>query len=369
MAKMANDVLERRIKKSEIKAKDIFGYECLCRKEDGLLACELKEEKEDIVFRFDIKDKKVFESLRDEEKENKLRFLQNVYRLKPLFALYNLSLDKNDIFYDSNFLPYVAMRDIREPGEQRNDSNFLEKYKEIAAGVLSNKYTYERIQTSGVGIVYNDKSTAFILGCATSEELCEKLRQRAENENIVNKKTKIRIDRKKYQYEKTIAISIILLLILAFVYTGYQTFFELPREKAVVHASRAYVMQDYVGCIDSLADVKIEQMDTYTKYILAVSYAKGEVLEKEELQNVISNISMYANEVELEYWIALGRSGYAQAEDMAKALSDDKLLIYAYMKEMNYLEANFQMNGEEKQNRLNELSNSITEIGKKYFEE
>lgn len=112
MAKMANDVLERRIKKSEIKAKDIFGYECLCRKEDGLLACELKEEKEDIVFRFDIKDKKAFESLRDEEKENKLRFLQNVYRLKPLFALYNLSLDKNDIFYDSNFLPYVAMRDI-----------------------------------------------------------------------------------------------------------------------------------------------------------------------------------------------------------------------------------------------------------------
>ena len=71
------------------------------------------------------------------------------------------------------------------------------------------------------------------------------------------------------------------MLILAFVYTGYQTFFELPREKAVVHASRAYVMQDYVGCIDSLADVKIEQMDTYTKYILAVSYAKGEVLEKE----------------------------------------------------------------------------------------
>lgn len=128
-------------------------------------------------------------------------------------------------------------------------------------------------------------------------------------------------------------------------------------------------MQDYVGCIDSLADVKIEQMDTYTKYILAVSYAKGEVLEKEELQNVISNISMYANEVELEYWIALGRSGYAQAEDMAKALSDDKLLIYAYMKEMNYLEANFQMNGEEKQNRINELSNSITEIGKKYIEE
>lgn len=121
-----------------------------------------------------------------------------------------------------------------------------------------------------------------------------------------------------------------------------------------------------MDCIDCLKRIKTEQMDTYTKYILAVSYAKTEAMEKEELNNVLDKLSIYSNEVELEYWIAIGRSAYDRAENMAQALSDDKLLIYAYMKELNYLEGNVTMDGEEKQNRMAQLSNSITEIGKKY---
>ena len=39
------------------------------------------------------------------------------------------------------------------------------------------------------------------------------------------------------------------------------------------------------------------------------------------------------------------------------------------MKELNYLEGNINMDGEEKQNRMNELGNAITEISSKYLEE
>ena len=134
-------------------------------------------------------------------------------------------------------------------------------------------------------------------------------------------------------------------------------------------ASRAYTVQNYVDCIDKLKNLKPEHMDTYTKYILASSYARSEALEKEELQNVLEKLSIYSNEAELGYWIAVGRGNHAQAENYAKALSDDKLLIYAYMKELDYLEGNITMDGEEKQSRMNELGNAITEIGKKYTEQ
>ena len=166
-----------------------------------------------------------------------------------------------------------------------------------------------------------------------------------------------------------IIAGVIGVLALLLIITGYLSLVVLPRNKAVIRASRAYTIENYVDCIDNLKNVKPEQMDTYTKYILAVSYARSEALEKEELTNVLDKLSIYSNEIELEYWIAIGRSDFERAENVSKALSDDKLLIYAYMKELNYLEGNVLMDGEEKQSRMNELSNAITEIGKKYTEE
>ena len=92
-------------------------------------------------------------------------------------------------------------------------------------------------------------------------------------------------------------------------------------------------------------------------------------MEKEELENVLERLSIYSSEIELEYWIAIGRSAYERAENIAMALSDDKLLIYAYMKELNNLEGNVTMDGAEKQKRVNFLSNEITAIGEKYITE
>ena len=65
-----------------------------------------------------------------------------------------------------------------------------------------------------------------------------------------------------------------------YLYMGYQTLVILPRDQAVIRASRAYTVQNYVECIDELQNMQTDQMDTYTKYILASSYARCEALEK-----------------------------------------------------------------------------------------
>ena len=122
-----------------------------------------------------------------------------------------------------------------------------------------------------------------------------------------------------------------------------------------------------LGTGKDLADYEVDRLDIETKYILAVSYARSESFKKEEISNIIDKLSQASSEQEMEYWIYLGRNQLAEAQNTALTLSDDKLLIYAYMKEIDAVENDIQMDGNTKQERLTQLQNSIESIGKKYI--
>ncbi len=62
----------------------------------------------------------------------------------------------------------------------------------------------------------------------------------------------------------------------------------------------------------------------------------------------------------------MGRLEVEKAENLAMALSDDKLLIYAYMKEYDLLENNTQIDGQDKKTRLDAIAKEIESLGKKY---
>lgn len=360
------DKLEIRKKKSEMRAENKFAYEYITREQTGLIPMELTEEEEELIFTFSLDGLQPYSALEDEETEYQYRFLENFYRLYLVWQDYDLLLSEDNLYYDANFMPCVAFRDIREADDVPQEEDFLEEYKKIAAGVLSRRFSYTQAQESGIEIVRKDKNAEFILEDTSLAEFYDEIRQRANEIYLDNKNNKVRLDKYKYRLRNKAIIITLAILSAIIIYMGYQTLIVLPRSRAVIQASRAYTVQDYVECIDRLRRIEPSQMDTYTKYILAVSYARGEALSREELENVVERISIYSNETLLEYWIAIGRSAYDRAENMAQALSDDKLLIYAYMKELNYLEGNVTMDGEEKQSRMTELGNAITQIGEKY---
>lgn len=360
------DKLEIRRKKSEMRAENKFAYEYITREQTGLIPMELTEEEEELIFTFSLDGLQPYSALGDEETEYQYRFLENIYRLYPVWQDYDLLLSEDNLYYDANFMPCVAFRDIREADDIPREEDFLEEYKKIAVGVLSRRFSYTQAQESGIEIVRKDKNAEFILEDTSLPEFYDEIRQRANEIYLDNKNNKVRLDKYKYRLRNRAIIITAAILTAIIIYMGYQTLVVLPRSRAVIQASRAYTVQDYVECIDRLRKIEPSQMDTYTKYILAVSYARGEALSREELENVVERISIYSNETLLEYWIAIGRSAYDRAENMAQALSDDKLLIYAYMKELNYLEGNVTMDGEEKQSRMTELGNAITQIGEKY---
>lgn len=360
------DKLEIRKKKSQIRAHNMFVYEYITRERTGLIPMELTEEEEELIFTFTLDGLQPYSALQEEEAEYRYRFLENFYRLYQVWQDYDLTFSEDNLYYDANFMPCVALRDIREADDIPQEELFLEEYKKITAGVLNRKFSYAQVQGSGIEIVRKDKKAEFVLEEMDLAGFHDVIRQQAEEIYLDNKNNKVRLDKYKYRIRNRVIMITAAVLMSIIVYTGYQTLVVLPRSRAVIQASKAYTVQDYVECIDRLRRIKPEQMDTYTKYILAVSYAKGEAFNREELQNVVDQISIYSNETLLEYWIAIGRSVYDRAENYAQALSDDKLLVYAYMKELNYLEGNVTMDGEEKQSRMTELGNAIVQIGDKY---
>ena len=71
-------------------------------------------------------------------------------------------------------------------------------------------------------------------------------------------------------------------------------------------------------------------------------------------------------ESKLDYWIYLGRSDTEQAADIALRLSDDQLLLYAYMKEKAITEENTELTGAEKSDKLNEITKKMEPLMEKY---
>lgn len=152
-------------------------------------------------------------------------------------------------------------------------------------------------------------------------------------------------------------------------FLGYEMLWEKPYQDAVIEANKSYLKINYSGVIEAFRDTDASRFSVYDKYILAYSYVQSENLTEEQKKNITSALSLETNEKVLDYWIALGRLDVSEAENIAQQVSDNDLLLYAYLKEKNMLEADTSVSGEEKASRLDELSNKIEQLSNVYQED
>lgn len=333
------------------------------------LPCTIADKDEDLVYSFTMDDVKSLSELKSEPLENQYQLLINMQKIYSLSTTYRFPFTEENMYYDENMLPLIAFRDVAKTKAQDLEKDFLHEYQCMAAGTLSKKYTWKQVKESGLEIIEKDKTLAPIKACATIEELTQLLRDKKEEYCQMIARTKIRVDKKKYQRGNVISRTLLAVFFVALLLTGYYTIFIVPMQRKIIDASNDYIVQDYVGCIDELASVQTNQMGKYTKYILAVCYTKVENFSQEEMKNVAEKLTISSNEKEFDYWISLGRLQFEQAQSIAKALSDDKLLVYAYLKEINALESNTTIDGTEKQSRLDALNQEMQTLGNEYLDE
>lgn len=353
-------------KKSEMVCKTTFDLGKLAAPIPSFLPVVYEEHLEEIAFTYDVRRMKPAGELMRESREKQYQFLINFERLEEVFENYRIPLTMDNLYYDENQIPMIKHRDLYGQGERADREEYLFLYKSFIGGILGKRFSVEQIQESGLEILRKERFFQEYAKAGEGSELAEILRAQKSLYEEKQKRSRVQVSRAGNRVRTVLSVAAPVLLAVCLGALLFESRYVIPFQESVIAASQAYISADYVGCIDSLKDVEPEAMDTSTKYILAVSYARSESLKREEIADIISKLSLYSSERELEYWISLGRMDMERAEDLAQSMSDDRLLLYAYMKELNQLESDTSMPGEEKRARMDTLEGNIKSLGEKY---
>ncbi|MBR5798739.1 MAG: hypothetical protein IKY23_01625 [Lachnospiraceae bacterium] len=360
--------LTETIKKSAMTAKGEQDLGKLKNPGSLFLSVNYQEEQEEIIFYYDIQEKNNYLNLRQEKKINKLRALLSIAELQTYFLKFHFSLAPENLFYDRNFMPYVKSRDLYERGVEGECETFVKEYKALVAAIMQKKYSFRDYLEGGDDLY---KKNRFLKGLgllSTPEEIVDYLKAEYETAEDISRNKKIEVNKNWYRMNSTCMLVAFAVIVAAVIGLSYLVFQLLPRKNALLDASSHYLEGNYVKVIDDLNGIDLKYMDKYQKYMLAVSYVKGENLTPEQKENVLETLSIDGEEKVKDYWIYLGRLNTVEAQNIAMQRSDNEMLLYAYMTEKAMLEKNTQITGEEKANRLSELENKIEELAKQYEE-
>ncbi len=361
---------EQLIRKSALTAEGRYEYMKLTDPRPQFLSCEFTEQKEDIRIVYDIERLKPYAEIRKEPEELRLVALIDALHLGGAADELKFSLDPDNLYYDRNHRIYVMERDLYSKEEtDQGSQRFLAMVKALAGSTLWKKYKYSDYINGGMDLLKKKKFLRPVYGAETKEELEAWLFSAYDGIVEEKRQKKIEVSKGSHYRRKWYAVLCTVLLLAVSAALGYLYIGERPLKQALIDASGAYLEMDYIKVIDTLADVDIDRLEQPQKYILAVSYIRGESLSADQKDNILSSMTLRGEDKLKDYWIHLGRLNVVEAQNIAMQRSDDELLLYAYMKEKSLLEANTEISGEEKSQMLSNLDGKIEPLQKKYATE
>lgn len=354
--------ITKRIRKANMSAQDRYDWGKMIFPQEKCLQSSYEEEKEELIFSYDTEGYKPFVQIKKERREEAMINLLDCGNLIEVCRNYKVELRPENLYYDIHNQVFVMYRDVYGKGEEFDEEEFLKQYKALTGFVLQDKYNYEDYYDGGMELLQKDKFLELIAKADTVEEIEKCLLEEYERLIAEHRETKIEIDKKKYKRKRTALAVTSILLVLALAFSGYELFWMKPYERAVIKAQRDYLKINYSGVIEDFEKTDMSRLSVYDKYILAYSYIQCENLTEEQKKNINSALSLDTNEKILDYWIALGRLEVSEAENIAQQVSDNDLLLYAYLKEKNMLETDTEISGSEKEERMEELDSKIERL-------
>lgn len=357
-----NNEQKKTVRKAELAAQNSYDWGRLVFSRKEFLESTYEEKKEEIIFTYDIEGYRSFERVKEERREQILINLMDCLNLMEVCKNYKISLKPENIYYDIHNHVAVMLRDVYGKGDIFKEEDFLNQYKALIGFALQDKYSFEDYYDGGIELLKKDKFLEKILQKNSGDEIRECLFEEYERILEERKTRKIEIDLGKYRKTKMMLRIVSGLFVLSAAFLGYCLIWERPYQKAVIEAEKNYLRLNYSGVIEAYVDVDVSRFSVYDKYILANSYIQSESLTEEQKKNIISALSLDTNEKVLDYWIAMGRLDTTEAENIAQQVSDNDLLLYAYLKEKNMLEVDTQIDGEEKSERLEKIEAQIEKL-------
>ena len=361
-AQQTENSIEIRVQKADMNARTVYDYRRLEQEDPLFIPCTVKEEKETLELRFDTKDMIPFSQIRQESRTRKLETLLQAAELERLYMHFDFSLQPDNLYYDRLGRVRAARRDIAGSEGQQRKQDFLKMYQALTGYVLEGTRKYEDYLSGGTEILKSREEFVRLMAPDTLDEERSLLAELYESTRDKEARTTRRVGRRGYRILTAYSVISAILLIVLAAACAYSFVWYIPRQNRVTAANDAYLQRDYISVIDSLRDFDIEDMDRPQKYILATAYIQGQSVDTfstADKETILSRITYQANETVLDYWISLGRLDVTRAEDLAMQMSDDQLLLYAYMQELDQVESSTELSGAEKSSRQAELMQEI----------
>lgn len=360
--------LEIRVQKADMEAKTIYDFKRLECGTSSMLPMTIEEEKETLLIRFNMDGMHSITEVQKMEKLQKLEILLQAAELEKDYMQFKFQLNPDNLYYDTLKRVKVKFRDIAIGLQEERKKQFLKLYQALIGYIMEGSRPYEDYLSGGKEILKGQKEIVELLSVETLEEENTLLKALYHNYKKKEELFTQKVDKKKYKRLNIYGIVISVLLAILLVAVSYGYFWRIPQQDKIVEANDAYLQKDYIMVIDSLKDFEIEQMGRAQKYILATAYIQGESVDSfstKDKEVILSKINYQSNESIFDYWIHLGRMEVKEAENLALQMSDDQLLLYAYLQELSQIEDNQEMVGEEKSSKKQDLMEKVEELADK----
>ena len=247
-----------------------------------------------------------------------------------------------------------------------DEGEFYRQYISLIGCTFSKKYTFQDYYEGGMDLLQEDNFLSEIAKCPDTEEVVAILYKEYESYKETHRNNYIEVVKKHYYAQKSSFAIICMVAMVALVISAYLTIWERPFQKAVIAANEAYLQLDYEATIEAMNTIDVDRMNSYQKYILAISSVKCENFNDKNEKNILNSISLNGDEKVMEYWIFINRLEMQKAQDIAMQFSSEQLLYYAYLKEKVAVENDSTMTGAEKQKRLSELEMALEPLKDEY---
>ena len=355
------EFIEQVFKKTDLNAKNIYQYNKLTNAGFYFVSCEYKELQDEVEFKYDITNKRNIKEYKNESLSLKYALIAQLIEAVKQNDDYFFSIAPDNVYVDIENRIAILNRDISTD----NSTNTLSELRAFAAYLIQNKYTYEDYIKGGEKLLSYNNKTKFLLDISDFEKAKETFEEMYSLELNTQKQKFISVSRSKWMFKNTALVVSLLFFIAVSGYSGYQNYKIIKPQKSALSAERFYVEKDLVKVIDALKNIPVNEIDKHEKYILAVSYIRSQTVDAFDpsIKNkLVDRLSYEGDENLLNYWIYLGRLEVDNAIDVAIRISDNQLLLYAYIQKLDLISADKNLSGDVKSQQLETLRTNIKNL-------
>lgn len=350
---------------SKTHAKEVGQLELLEKPAAHFVPAKITSDSDSYTISYDI-DKHTygFEQIKKMEREDKLRALKNIADLSELLnTRYTFFLHPDNIIFDINLVPKIVHRGIKNilPPYELNEETFFKQYQCFVIAMFSKKYSFDNLYNGSLNSARGSHFEKSILDAKSIQDIAAILEEAYVKESKTVQKNMARVPKKKYGTFRGLAVGFIIIAVLLAIPVSYFAFVKVPLQNDLLTANENFLKTDYDKVITGLEDVEPDKMPQSVQYELAYSYVNGEKMSDKKKENIMRTISLKSDEKNLLYWIYNGRGEFNQSLDTAKLLDDPTLAMYSLTKQIEQVQSDTKMSGDEKVDKLKKLDDSLKE--------